>query len=61
MIYNGCLLFLRGATIVLFADDLAVVATAKHPEDIEVYAAETMRVVKFWLERGRLPFTNKKT
>lgn len=33
-------------TIVDFSDHLAVVATAKYSEDVEVYVTETIRAVK---------------
>lgn len=57
----------EGATILGFADDLTVVVTANHSEDVEVYTTEAVRVVKSCLESrvdtGRLEngsgFTNE--
>lgn len=41
---------LEGTKVVGFMDDLAVVVKAKHPEDVGVYATETVRVLMSWLE-----------
>lgn len=38
-------------TTIGFANDLAVVVTAKHREDEEVYVTETVRAVKSKLEK----------
>lgn len=48
------------ATIVSFAGDLAVVVTAKHPEDAKVYATETVKAIKSWLETTGLTLRKKK-
>lgn len=53
--YNGVLLFLVAdeVTLVGSADDLAIVIVAKLPEDVEVYAGESVMVVSSWLRRKR--------
>ena len=63
IMYNGVLALPvpEGTTIVGFADDLAVVVAAKHPEDVEVYATETVRAVKSWLEKAGLTLADAKT
>lgn len=38
------------STIVGFADDQTVTVTAKHLKDVEVYATETAKAIKSWLE-----------
>lgn len=43
-----------------FADDLAVAVSTKHLEDVEVYAMETVRAVKSWLERVEFTLMNEK-
>lgn len=46
------------AMIADFADDLAVVVTATHPEDVEV---RTVRTVNSWLERAGIILAVVKT
>lgn len=48
VMYNGVLVFpvSEGATIVGFADDLIIVVTAVHPDDMGMHASETVRRVK---------------
>lgn len=41
--------------------DRAVFATAKPPDDVEIYAMEAGRVVKTWLETAGLTVVNAKT
>lgn len=45
---------------VLVCVPISVVA-AKYPEDMEVYVAETVRVVKIWLQKDGLTMANEKT
>lgn len=54
--YNGILVLpiQEEATVIGFADDLAVVVTAKYLENVEVYVTKTLRVVKLWLEKAGL-------
>lgn len=56
VMYNGMLLFpvADEATLVSFADDLAIVIVAKFPEEVEVYATESAMAVKSWLEKTGL-------
>lgn len=54
VMYNRVYVECKEATIFGFADDLAVVVSTKHLEDVEVYAMETVRAVKSWLERSGL-------
>lgn len=57
-----CLLFpSQRVRIDPFADDLAVVVTAKYPEDVDIYAMKTLRAVKTWLERFGLTLTDAET
>lgn len=49
VMYNGALVppVSEETTIVSFANDLTVAVTAKRLEDVEAYATETVRPVKF--------------
>lgn len=60
--YNGVLVLsvLEVVTIASFADDLTVVITAKYPKNIELYAMETVRLLKSWLEIVRLVLVRKR-
>ena len=48
-------------TLIGFADDLAVVAIAKHPEDVELYANEAIHTIKSWLRMAKLDLADEKT
>lgn len=50
-----------GATIVGFADDIAVVVTAKHVDEVELIANETILKVMNWLESVGLKLAEQKT
>lgn len=59
--WRACFPVTEEAPIIDFVVDLAVLVTAKHPEDVEVYATETVRVVMSWVERARLTLVAEKT
>ena len=63
VMYNGVLVLPvpKEATIIGFADDLAVVVVAKQPEDVEMYANETISAIKAWLEMVQLDLAEQKT
>ncbi|CAD7093684.1 unnamed protein product [Hermetia illucens] len=48
-------------TLIGFADDLAVVAIAKHPENVELYANEAIHTIKSWLRMAKLDLADEKT
>lgn len=50
-----------GVKIVGFADDIAVVAVAKHTHEIEAAANEAIRRIKGWLENAGLELADHKT
>lgn len=49
------------ATIVGFADELAMLVEIRHPEDVEVYSSKSVGTVKIWLEKAELTLTVRKT
>ncbi|CAD7080109.1 unnamed protein product [Hermetia illucens] len=49
------------ATVVGYADDIALVVVAKHLEDAELYSSEAISAVKCWLESSGLTLAEGKT
>lgn len=49
------------ATIIGFADDIAVVVVAKHLDEVEMYARESIKQIKEWLDRAGLELAEHKT
>ncbi|CAD7081162.1 unnamed protein product [Hermetia illucens] len=49
------------ATVVGYADDIALVVVAKHLEDAELYSSEAISAVKCWLESSGLTLAEEKT
>ncbi len=50
-----------GVEIIGFADDIAIVVSAKHLDEIEMVANETISIVKNWLESVGLELAEHKT
>lgn len=48
-------------TLIGFAADPLVVVIAKHPEDIEFYGCEFIRIIKAWLWMVKLNLVDEKT
>lgn len=46
--------FPEKVTIVGFIDNLAVIVSATDPKNMEIYAAETVIVIKTWLDKAGL-------
>lgn len=50
-----------GATVVGFADDIAVVVVAKHKEEVTEIAEEAIRIIHEWLTEASLELASHKT
>lgn len=51
----------KEAKIVGFADDVAVIVQAGNIEEVQIYANETIRTIKMWLESLELQLAEQKT